>query len=322
MTKYIWRQINVGFWIETTRGTAVAIENWQPKTEMSFKDINETIQDESSLWVITDSRDSFVVKKWSEWDISWNVETNSIWYLFYWLLWEVATEEDSTWAYEHTFTLSNTNQGKTLTIGTSEPVGDYEFTMWSIESMTITAEEWAQATFTVKFKAKKGETATHTVNYEVDNKLLSRFSIFKTAEDVAWLSTASEICLKSFEITITRNLETDFCLWSDEPADFINQQFTIEWSFGLLYEADTFKDYVFDWTKRAVSFELTDTNTTIGDSSNPWLTITLPKASMTEWDKSQGNNETVSQTLTFKGLYSQAEDSSITVELVNTVENL
>jgi hypothetical protein len=33
---------------------------------MSFKDMNETIQDESSIGVIVDSRDSFVVKKWAE----------------------------------------------------------------------------------------------------------------------------------------------------------------------------------------------------------------------------------------------------------------
>ena len=87
MVKYIGRQINVWFWLEWTRGTAVEVQNWQPKTDMSFKDMNETIQDESSIWVIVDSRDSFVVKKWAEWDINGNVEANWIWYLFYALLW-------------------------------------------------------------------------------------------------------------------------------------------------------------------------------------------------------------------------------------------
>jgi hypothetical protein len=28
------------------------------------------------------------------------------------------------------------------------------------------------------------------------------------------LSSASAVCLKSFEITFTKNLEDDFCLWS------------------------------------------------------------------------------------------------------------
>lgn len=316
--KYIWRQINVWFGLEATRWTAVAVTNWQAKTDMSFKDMNETIQDESSIGVIVDSRDSFVVKKWSEWDINWNVEVNSIWYLFYGLLWSVTSAVDTAWAYKHTFALNNTNQGKTLTIWTSEPVWDYQFALASIESMTINAEEWQQATFSVTFKAKKGTTATHTVNYDIDNKLLSRHSIFKTATNLAGLDGASAICLKSFEITLNRNLEDDYCLWSDEPIDFLNKQFSIEWSFSLLYTTNTFKDFVFDWTHRAIRFDLVDTNKTIGATSNPSLRIDLPLASLTEWDKTQGNDEVVSQTITFKWLYSDVDSSAINVELINT----
>ena len=320
MTKYIWRQINVWFGLEATRWTAVWIQNWQAKTDMSFKDMNETIQDESSIGVIVDSRDSFVVKKWAEWDINGNIETNSIWYLFYALLWSVSQAVATTGAYTHTFTLLNSNQGKTLTIGTSEPVWDYEFALGSIESMTISAEEWQQATFSVNFKAKKWVSADYTVNYNIDNKLLARHSVFKTATNLAWLWGASAVCLKSFELTMTRNLEDDYCLWSDEPIDFLNQQFTIEWSFSLLYTANIFKDFVFDWTHRAVRFELADTNTTIWLSSNPTLRIDLPLASLTEWDKTQGNDEVVSQTITFKWLYSDTDSSAVNVYLTNTVE--
>ena len=319
MVKYIWRQINVWFGLEWTRGTPVLIQKWQPKTEMNFKDMNETIQDESSIGVIVDSRDSFVVKKWAEWDINWNIETNAIWYLFYWLLWSVTQAVATTWAYTHSFTLNNVNQGKTLTIGTSEPVWDYRFSLWSIESMTISAEEWQQATFSVNFKAKKSTSTNYSVNYDLDDKLLSRHSIFKTAENLAWLDGATWVCLKSFEITMTRNLQEDFCLWSEEPNDFLNQQFTIEWSFSLLYQNNTYKDLVFDWTKRAVRFELKDTNKTIGLSSNPTLRIDLPLAAMTEWDKTQGNNEVVSQTITFKWLYSDIDSSAINVYLTNTI---
>ena len=319
MTKYIWRQINVWFGLEANRWTAVWIQNWQAKTDMSFKDMSETIQDESSIWVIVDSRDSFVVKKWAEWEISGNVETNSIWYLFYGLLWSVTQEVATTGAYTHTFSLLNSNQWKTLTIWTSEPVWDYQFTLASIESMTISAEEWQQATFSVSLKAKTSTSTTHTVNYDIDNKLLSRHSIFKIANNLAWLNTANSICLKSFEISMTRNLEDDFCLWSDEPIDFLNKQFVIEWSFSLLYQNNTFKDFVFNWSKKAVRFELKDLNTTIGLSSNPTLIIDLPLASLNEWDKTQGNDEVVSQTITFKWLYSDIDSSAINVYLTNTV---
>lgn len=320
MTKYIWRQINVGFWLEWTRWTAVWIQKWLPKTDLSFKEMNETIQDESSIWVITDSRDSFLVKRWAEWDIGWNIEVNSIWYLLYALLSSVSVSEDTTWAYTHTFSLKETNQGKTLTIWLEEPgSSDYEFALWSIDSLTISAEEWQQATFSVTFRAKKWETTSHTVNYDVDNKLLSRHSIFKIASNLSGLDWADKICLKSFEITFSRNLSNDYCLWSMEPNDFLSQQFAIEGSFSVLYTDETYKDYVMNWDQKAVRFDLVDTNTTIWASSNPELKIDLPLVSMTEWDKTQGNDETVSQTVTFKWLYSDTDTSAVDVYLTNTV---
>lgn len=184
--------------------------------------------------------------------------------------------------------------------------------------MTISAEEGSQATFTVSMKAKPGATATLTNTYSLDYKLLARHSIFKTATNLAGLGAASDICLKSFEITFTRNLEDDFCLGSDTPVDFIAKQFTIEGSFSLLFEDNTFKDYFLGGTKRAVRFELTDTNTTIGLSSKPTLRIDLPSAALTEWDKTQGNDEVVSQTLTFKGLYSLTDTSMVNTYLTNT----
>ena len=78
MTKYIGRLINVGVGIEGVRGTAVAVQSWTAKTDFSFKEKIETVQDESAIGVITDSRDSFVMKKFSEGDIAGNIETNNI----------------------------------------------------------------------------------------------------------------------------------------------------------------------------------------------------------------------------------------------------
>ena len=319
--KYIWRQINVGFGVEWARWTAVDIQNRQPKTDLSFDETNEVIQDESSIGVITDSRDSFVSKRWAEWEISGNIETNSIWYLFYSLLWEVSSEVDTTWAYKHTFVLKETNQSPSLTIGVSDPViWEKSFSLWMIESMTINAEEWEQAKFTIDLKSKPSDSASHTVVYNVDNKLLSRHSIFKVAENLAGLWTANAICLKSFEITINKNLEEDFCLWNISPVDFINKQFSIEWSFTALFTSTEFREYQLDGEHKAISFELKDTANEIGVSSNPSLKISLPLVSFIEFDRTQWNDEVVIQTLTFKWLYSNVDTSSIEVELINTVE--
>lgn len=214
MGKYIGRQTNVGFGKETTRGTAVAMGLWLPKTDMSFDEKMETIQDESSIGVITDVRDNFVTKRWAEGDISGNVEVNSFGYILLALLGSNTTTAATTGAYSHAFTLSQSNQTQSLTIGLEDPgnASDMSFSLAMLESLTITAEEGQQVTFTSTFKSKKGETATHTATYPTDYKLLSRMSIFKHAANLAGLGAAVAGCIKSFEITFSKNLEDDYCL--------------------------------------------------------------------------------------------------------------
>ena len=319
--KYIGRRVNVGFGIEATRGTAVAVQNWQPKTDLSFDEKNEVIQDESSIGIITDSRDSFVAKRWAEGEISWNIETNSIGYLLLSVFGTVNSAVATTGAWTHTFELNETNQTQSLTVGLNDPViGDVVFPLAMVESMTITAEEGAYATFSVELKGKPSESTTHTVTYAIDNKLLSRNSVFKMATNLAGLAWATASCLKSFEITFTKNLDDDYCLGSLTPQDFINKQFTIEGSYTALFTDETFRDAQLDGDHKAVSFQLVDTDTTIGVSSNPSLTFTLPLVSLSEFERSQGNDEVVMQTVTFKGLYSIADSSAVEVELTNTTE--
>lgn len=320
--KYIWRLINVWFGVEATRGTAVAVTNWLPKTDLSFEEKNEVIQDESSLGIITDSSDSFSVKQRAEWEIGGNIQVNSIGYLFYALLGTVADVTDSAWAYKHTFTLNNTNQSPSLTLWVNDPVlNDLQFSLSMIDSMTINAEEGQQAKFTVTLKSKPWASTTHTVAYDIDHKLLSRHSIFRVANNLAWLDGASNVCLKSFEITFTKNLEDDYCMGSLTPIDFLNKQFSIEWSFTANFDSDTFRAIQLAGEKKAIRFSLVDTANTIGATSNPRLTINLPLASFTEFSRSQGNDEVVTQTLTFKWIYSVADDETVIVELVNTVDS-
>jgi hypothetical protein len=87
-----------------------------------------------------------------------------------------------------------------------------------------------------------------------------------------------------------------------------------------LFTSQEFRNIQLDGVHKAVRFTLLDTANTIGISSNPELNIDLPLASFTEFSRSQGNDEVVTQTLNFKGIYSVADDSSIEIALVNTIE--
>lgn len=319
MAKYIGRQIKVWFGKEGTRGTAASSFIWTPKTDLSFNDKAETIQDESSIGSIVDTRDSFVIKKFGEWDFSGNVELNSFGNILLATLGSVTTTAASTGAYSHAFDLNNTNNTQTLTIAVEDPVEwDRVFPLSAIESLTITAEEGQMITYTASFKSKGSESQSVTISYSDDYKMLSRYSVFKVASNLAWLDAASAVCIKSFELTITKNIEDDYCLGSITPRDYVNKQVSIEGSFTAMYEATTNKDLHLNGTKKAIRFELVDTATTIGVSDNPTLSFDLPLAAFTEWDKTQGNDEVVMETITFKGLYSNTDQSAIEVEMINT----
>lgn len=54
--------------------------------------------------------------------------------------------------------------------------------------------------------------ATNTISFPVDYQLLAHHAIFKTASNLAGLDAASAINIKSFEVTISKNLEDDFIL--------------------------------------------------------------------------------------------------------------
>lgn len=321
MAKYIGRQINVWFGKETTRWTAVSVASWTPKTELSFDEKMETIQDESSIGVINDAKDSHIVKRWGEWDIGGNIEVNNFGFALLSLFGSVSTTSATTGAYEHVFTLNNTNQTQSLTIGVIDPglASDMSYPLSMIDSMTITSEVGALTTFAITFKSKEGVTATHTATYPTDYKLLSRYSVFKVADNLAGLDGATQRCIQSFEITFNKNLEDQYCLSSISPRDFLNKQFSIEGSFTAIFENETdYKAVALAGTKKAIRFALIDTDTTIGVSDNPSLTIDLPYCAFTEWSRALWNDEIVTQTLTFKGLYSVADSTAVNVTVVNT----
>lgn len=319
MAKFIGRLVDVGFGIESVRGTAVAVQNWQPKTDISFDEKIETIQDESSIGVIADSRGTEIVKTSAEGDVTANVEVNSIGYVLFALLGSVTSTANGVGAYDHDFALTNSNSHPSLTIGMKDPVnGGRSYPLAMVDEVTISANQGEFATVKVKFMAKPGASATHTVAYEVDNKLLSRNSEFKIAANLAGLNAAQVNCIESFEITFKANLEEFYCLGSKTPSDFVNKQFSVEGSFTAAFDSTTFKDLAIAGTKKAARFELVDSETIIGTAAHPALRIDMPLVSFTEFKTDYKNDDIVKQTLSFKGIYSVADSEIVSILLTNT----
>lgn len=316
MGKYIWRKVNIWFGKEATRGTAVAPDLRCPKASLDFEDQSEKVIDESSIGVIEDSFDGHVVKQRAEWNFECNVYANAIWYILLNLFGSVATS-GSTGEYTHEFSVDETNQHQSLTIGLADDTQDRQFPLAMIDSAEITAETWNFVTISSDFRSKKWADASLTPSYSNDFALLWKHVQVYLADDLSGLDSASSIQATQVTLTINKNLEDVDVLGSVQPLDFCNTFFNIEWSMELLRDDATYKNIYMDGVKKAMRIEIVDNDTTLS-TGHPTLTFDLANVIMTEYAKNQDNNALIRQTLTFRWLYSMNDNSMITAKLINS----
>lgn len=323
MTKFIGRRISVGFGKETSRGTAVTPSAWYPKTNFSYDDKIETMEDPSSIGVIVGAQDAQIVKRWAEGSVEGHLSVNSVALMLLSLFGSVTTTTATAGAYKHAFSLLNSNQSPSLTIGVDDGVQDYQFPNSVIDKLKIKVEAGKYVEISADFVGKKGETATLTPSFSTDYVLLAKHASVKLATALAGLAGASALTVKSFELTISKKVESQDSLGSVDPTDFLNTVVSIDGSLEAIYEDEaTYKAIALAGSQRAMRLDIVDSSTTIGVSTNPQLRIDLAKAKFTEWSKKTGNDEIVTQSLGFTGLYSIADAQAIVAELYNTVSTL
>lgn len=316
MSRYIWRKINVGFWKETTRWTAVTPAIRVPKASLDFEDKSEKVIDESSIGVIEDSFDGHVSKQYAEWSFECNVYANAIWLILLNVFWSVSTSWSSG-EYTHAFSVAETNQHQSLTIGLADDTQDRQFPLAMVNSFELNASTGDFVKVTADFRSKKWADASLTPSYSNDFALLGKNVQVYLADSVSWLDSANEIKATNCTLTINKNLEDVDVLWSVEPDDFCNAQFTVEWSIELLWDNEDYKDMFMDWDKKAIRIEIIDSNSTLS-TWHPTLSFDLASVIITEFAKTQDNDALVRQGLTLKALYSMSDSKMITAKLINS----
>lgn len=80
------------------------------------------VHDESSFGVIADSVESYVTKQWAEGNIEGNVNINNFGYALLSAFGTLSTAPASSGAYTHSFSVLESNEHPTLTVGINDPV--------------------------------------------------------------------------------------------------------------------------------------------------------------------------------------------------------
>ena len=315
---HIWRL--EWYWIgkESTRGTAVDPSVWVEQTEANFEDNVENIQDESALGVLMTTSESERTKQYAEWEIGGILAITSVWYFLLNLLWSVSSAAASAWAYQHDFSMNNTNSKQSLTISKKTPIGGERFALAMVSSFGLAANVGEAVIMKAWLRAKAWASASLTKTYAVDNKLYAKHVTMKLADTVAWLDAADALCIENFELNLTQELEDGFCFtsWVD-LWDIFNKGFAIDWTFGKTKQDDTFKQYVMDWTVKAMRIQIIDTTTTIGASDNPTVTIDIAKVTFDDHESDGGLNDIMRENVTFKWHYDLANASDIDIVVIN-----
>lgn len=313
MSKFVSRLGQLGVAIEATRGTPVAPTFWIPWAEMSFFDRVETAREEQGQGKIADSDSMYVTVKMGEGEVNSQLYDKAMGVILTGLVGAAPSTAGSN-PYTHTYTLSNTNQHKSLSLYWKDSDRSDMFPMSMISNYQLSVEPAGLVNHTVGFmsKASRDWSSQTPVYTSLGAKWLHQHVAVKLAANVGAIAAASPISVKSLELNINKNTVFDNVVGTVEPEDILNQQFTVEGSMTLNLESDTYKDLMTGNTYRAMEIKLNGGTSSI-------LTFQFPRVDFTEWEPDYSLNEIAKQTIQFKANYDQANALDIisTLTLVN-----
>ena len=215
----------------------------------------------------------------------------------------VSSSVEETTAYRHTYTLQNDSSHDSLSIHTTDPIGDNIFEMSMIDSLSMEFNPEELVTYTVGFKSKNSAGSSSTASYVANNKFLGRQLSVKVGATVADLDSATKLTLSRASLNITKNIELYNVVGTVQPSDINNKTFSITGELEISFDDMTYRDYMMNGDYKALRFDLVNDAVTIGATSNPTFRLDLSKVDFEGWDVDYSLDEIVKQTITFNALY-------------------
>lgn len=315
MTKFAGRRGTLAVAIEATRGTVPTTGFfWVPNVTMSFRDTVETAREEQGQGVIADSDSNYVTMKMGEGDVEAQLYDKALGVILTGVLGAAPSTAGGN-PYTHTYTLSNTNQAKSISLYWKDPDRSDIYPLGMVNTFSVSVEPNGIVNYTVGFMSKTSrEWTSKTADFSsLGSKFLHQHVQVRLADNVGALSAATAISLKNLELTIGKNTVYDSVMGTVEPEDILNQQLSVEGSMNLNLEDDTYRDYMLNGTYKAMEVKFLR-------SASSSMTFRFPRVDFTEWEPDYTLNEIAKQTINFKANYDQANALDIisTAELINT----
>jgi len=302
----------VGVGVESTRGIGVAPSYWLNATDFSFRDVPERALSEAGFGGIWGGDQSPKTLEKAEGEITMEVDDQSFGAILKALFGTVSPAVTDTTAYTHTYTLQNDNIHDSLSIVTTDPIGQLQFEMAMIDSLELNIVPNEIVSATVNFISKGSiDTSGHTASYGATKKWLGRHLTFKVASDTSGLAAASGINLKSLTLRFEKNVEANQVLSTVQPIDIVNRRFNITGNFTLNYEDRTWLNYVKNGTYVAIRMDLVHDDLAGSATAYYQFRLDLSKCSIESFEPDFSFDEVVTQTYTFNALYDAGGNDNV-----------
>lgn len=316
MAYYVGRRGSLGVARETTRGTAATPTYSIPYNSISFDDKAVVIDSEGAFGQIADSYESYVVKKYGEGDVEFDLDDKAIGTILAGVAGSAPSSSAGPTNYVHTYTLANNNQHSSLSLLVQDPNLSRMFRLAMIDKFSIKVDPESLAKCTVGFRSAAGQdwATVAPVYTALGNKFIHTMLSFKIATDIAGLAAATPLNLNSVEFNISKNIEDFQDLGTATPSDILNKQLQVDGSFEIGFNDATYRNYMLTPSTKAVEIKLSY-------GANNYLTIQLPKVRFASWEPNKGLDDIASEKIEFKGLYDVVNTANVisTLTLANQV---
>lgn len=319
MSEFIGKQIEAGFSMENTRGTAESdTQKWVKNVEANIVAMAEKVVDDNSRGRLEDSEGQRTSQKWFEGDLSGIVHADAIGYPLVQLYGGVDTSTIVAGeVFSHDFTVDNDITNNTFSLFLKEgSVNQKVLNGVVVNSLELSSVVDDYVRFTASLIARDEASNSNNPSYDTEYDFIARDITVKIADTEAALSGASALDIKNLDITWNAGAIRDHVFGSRNPNNIFNGSFSIEGSFEKNYVDNTFRDLYQGESYKYMQIHI-EGEADIGSSNNPSITILLNRVGVTDWSRSGGNDELVTEEVSFKAFFNQTDTQQSKVTLQN-----
>lgn len=311
----IGRQDKIGIRLESSYGvedTGGTI-SWIPMKDPKFTPKVEYAEDDSGMGRREAPLESDVVGKFAELQLNQVAYDLAIGFFLkaaYGTSTPTQQSAPNTAVYDHALTVPESNTLPSFTVYFKNGVQNLKMKGCVVNTLELSAELKDYAMCNVALLGKFPEASTETPTYSnsvFGKRFTAAMAQFKHAADVASLGAAGNATFESLKLVIENNVTAIFETGDTTIETNLNP---IEMEAGtqrvrgdatIKFRNATYYDLFRNATNQALLFSIVNQNVTIGDDQNPQVVFTVAKTKVKEWDRDNGLDDVVKQTMGFTG---------------------